>query len=165
MRRRLRWLLLLVIVAAGCRQSPTVTYTVASYDPARDPAADLAATVEAARASGKRILLQVGGDWCGWCHRLDAFIKVQPAVAEALGKNFILMKVNSSDENRNVEFLSQYPAVPAYPHWFVLDADGQLLHSQGTAELEAGETYSQPAILMFVDRWKAGSGAEKDSGA
>ncbi|MGD9635481.1 MAG: thioredoxin family protein [Pirellulales bacterium] len=152
--------LLLLVVVAGCGPSPpAVTYSVAKYDPARDPAADLAATIDQAQASGKRILLQVGGDWCSWCHRLDAFIKIQPKVAQALGENFILMKVNSSEENRNQEFLAQFPEVPAYPHWFVLDSDGKLLHSQSTAELEAGETYSQPAILMFIDQWKAGGGA------
>lgn len=155
--------ILSLIIAAGCGKShpavesgSSVTYTVSSYDPARDPIADLAATVDKAQATGKRILLQVGGDWCGWCHRLDKFIAVQPAVASALGENFVVMKVNKSDENENAEFLAQYPEIPGYPHWFVLDADGKLLHSQGTAELEAGETYSQPAIQMFVDQWKEG---------
>ena len=160
MRRQLCFGVLLVgIIAAGCRQSgPVVTYSVDVYDPSRDPAVDLAATVAQAKASGKRILLQVGGDWCSWCHRLDAYIQVQPAVARALGENFILMKVNYSDENHNEAFLSQDPAIPGYPHWFVLDADGKLLHSQDTADLEAGETYSQPAILMVVDQWKASAG-------
>jgi len=166
MRRRITGVaILLALTATGCSQTTqpgggSVTYTVDKYDPARDPAADLAATVEQARSTGKRILIQVGGDWCGWCHRLDAYIKGQPAVTQAIGDNFILMKVNYSDENPNKEFLAEYPDIPGYPHWFVLDADGKLLHSQNTAELEAGETYSQPAILMFVDQWKAdGSGA------
>jgi hypothetical protein len=40
----------------------------------------------------------------------------------------------------------------------VLDADGKLIHSQNTADLEAGESYSKPAIQMFTDQWKAGAG-------
>jgi thiol:disulfide interchange protein len=148
---------LLIVAVVGCSQTQsTVTYSVATYDPTRDPVADLAATIDQARSSGKRILLQVGGDWCSWCHRLDQYVKNQPAVSQAIGENFIAMKVNYSDEAPNADFLSQYPEIPGYPHWFVLDADGKLLHSQGTAELEAGETYSQPAVLMFVDQWKAG---------
>ena len=62
-------------------------------------------------------------------------------------------KVNAC-ENQNKEFLSQFPEVPSYPHCFVLDADGKLLHSQSTADLEAGETYSQPAMRLFVESWK-----------
>ncbi len=38
-------------------------YTVAQYDPSRDPQADFAATVEQATADGKRIILEVGGNW------------------------------------------------------------------------------------------------------
>lgn len=171
MRRRIACVvILLATLAAGCSQETRsgaggVTYTVDKYDPARDPSADLAATVEQARSADKRILIQVGGDWCGWCHRLDAYIQGQPGVSQAIGENFILMKVNYSEENPNKEFLSEYPQIPGYPHWFVLNADGKLLHSQGTADLEAGETYSQPAILMFVDQWKAGDNPGEDGGA
>ena len=148
-------LLSLFLTVVGCsKPQPTVTYSVDKYDPQRDPAADLGATVKVAQAAHKRILLQVGGDWCKWCHRLDAYIAGQPALVSAIGENFILMKVNYSEENQNQEFLSQYPKVPAYPHWFVLDSDGKLLHSQVTGDLEAGETYSQPALLLFVDAWK-----------
>lgn len=46
-------------------------YTVAEYGIDRDPAADLKATVERAQAGGKRILIQVGGEWCGWCKLLE----------------------------------------------------------------------------------------------
>ena len=42
-------------------------YVVADYDEARSPSEDLEAAVERARAEGKRILIQVGGEWCGWC--------------------------------------------------------------------------------------------------
>lgn len=151
--------LVLLILAAGCKPSgPVITYSVDSYDPKRNPAMDLAVSVSQAKSSGKRILLQVGGDWCAWCHQLERFLETEPAVAEALGENFIVMKVNSSDENRNEAFLSQFPAIAAYPHWIVLDEEGKFLHSQNMADLEAGETYSRPAILRFVDQWKAAAG-------
>lgn len=38
-------------------------YTVDDYDPARDATADLAMTVEQASADGKRIILEIGGQW------------------------------------------------------------------------------------------------------
>lgn len=38
-------------------------YTVAAYNPAGDPAADLASTVKLAQGKGKRIILEVGGKW------------------------------------------------------------------------------------------------------
>lgn len=38
-------------------------YTVVEYDIERNPARDLAATVEEASISGKRIILEIGGQW------------------------------------------------------------------------------------------------------
>ena len=38
-------------------------YTVAEYDPDANPAEDLVETVGQASASGKRIILEIGGHW------------------------------------------------------------------------------------------------------
>ncbi len=49
-------------------------YVVSSYDEARDPAADLVVAMDSASAEIKRILLEVGGFCCLWCHDLEKFI-------------------------------------------------------------------------------------------
>ena len=148
------WLLMLmaIVLLAGCG-GPQAVYTVELYDPARDPAADLAATVRTAQAANKRIVLQVGGDWCGWCHKLDRYVAEHPAVAKSLHDGFVIMKVNKSEDNENAEFLAQYPKIPGYPHWYVLESDGTLLHSQGTAALEEGGSYSESALVEFLRTW------------
>lgn len=64
------------------------------------------------------------------------------------------MKVNMSDENRNQDFLDQYPEIPGYPHFYLLEQDGTFLHSQGTAELESGPGYDEQKFLQFLDTWK-----------
>ena len=128
-------------------------WVVAEYDPARDPAADLQEATTRAQAEGKRILLEVGGEWCGWCHRLDLFIKEHPAILQRLSSGFLFVKVNYGRENRNQEFLSQFPTIPGYPHIFVMEMDGSFLHSQDTLPLEEGSTYNEKAILDFLDTW------------
>jgi hypothetical protein len=45
---------------------------------------------------------------------LDEFVHENSAVAANLKSKFLIMKVNYSDENRNIEFLKAYPKVPAY---------------------------------------------------
>jgi thiol:disulfide interchange protein len=135
-------------------------YTVAEYDEARDPAVDLEATIERAQTEGKRILLEVGGVWCGWCKLLDQYIHDQPTVSEKLADGFLIMKVNWSSGNRNEEFLGQYPSIRGYPHIFVLEKDGTLLHSQSTGELEEGRSYNLKAVQDFLDKWApVGTGA------
>ncbi len=71
-----------------------------------------------------------------------------------LRQHYLIMKVNYSDENANAPFLAAYPEVPAYPHFFVLDTDGTLLHSQGTAELEEGQGYNEQVFFAFLEKWK-----------
>jgi hypothetical protein len=63
------------------------------------------------------------------------------------------MKVNYSEDNENKAFLSQFPEVKGYPHLFVLDAEGGLLHSQFTGELEQGKGYDRAKFLAFMKEW------------
>lgn len=125
-----------------------------AYDFHRDPAKDLALAETEAQAQHKRILLEVGGDWCYWCHQLDNFFKSNAAVTKLRDDNYILLKVNMSSENANSEFLSQYPRIPGYPWIFVLDADGKFLKSEDTDLLQAGNVYSGSNITEFLTAWK-----------
>ena len=128
-------------------------YVVGVYDPARDPASDLDTAVVRAVAEDKRILIQVGGDWCVWCHILDEYIQSEKEINAALGRSFLIVKVNFDTSNRNEDFLSKYPTIEGYPHIFVLEKDGTLLHSQRTDVLEEGRSYSRSAILGFIQKW------------
>ena len=128
-------------------------YTVDVYDPKRDPADDLKAAVGRAKSEKKQVLVQVGGDWCGWCHRMTKYFADNEKVDAALARDYLIMKVNYSEENHNKEFLGALPKIPGYPHLFVYDADGKLLHSQGTEELEEGKSYSEKAVLGFLEKW------------
>ena len=38
-------------------------YSVAEYDPTADPVVDLTQTVQQAQKDGKRIILEIGGEW------------------------------------------------------------------------------------------------------
>ncbi len=51
--------------------------------------------------------------------QLTQYIKDNDDVRELLDANFVVLKVNMSPENRNEEFLAQYPRVVAYPFFFV----------------------------------------------
>ena len=69
-------------------------YVVGVYDPSRNPANDLELAVSRATAEDKRILIQVGGDWCFWCHILDEYIKSEKEISVALDRDFLILKVN-----------------------------------------------------------------------
>ena len=114
---------------------------------------DVAKAVALAKAQDKRVIVDVGGEWCSWCHLLDGFIASNVDVKSLVGSRYVWVKVNYSKENKNEAFLSRWPKVAGYPHLFVLDADGKLLHSQDTGELEAGKSYDKAKFVAFVQRW------------
>src|SRR5438105_10284035 len=109
---------------------------VTRYDPKRDAAQDIQDAIEEAQRAHKRILLEVGGEWCSWCHTLDKFFEAHAELTQLRDKNFVTVKINFSEENPNKDILSRYEAIPGYPHIFVLDSDGKLLWSENTSILE-----------------------------
>jgi thioredoxin-related protein len=144
----------LVLLLSACSEAPPAAYeAVRHYDPARDAAKDIDAAVTEAARSGKRVLLEVGGEWCVWCHRLDAFWEQYPDIARLLDENFVMVKVNFSPDNENKDVLSRYPEIPGYPHFFVLGADGSLLHSQDTGQLETGDHHDPEKMSAFLREW------------
>lgn len=126
----------------------------AKFDPLKDPFKDLQETVSLAQKKDKRIILDVGGEWCIWCKRIDKFMQEEKQISQLIDENFIFLKVNYSKENKNEKFLSQYPRIEGYPHFFVLDKNGKLLHSQNTAELEKDKYYDKDKFISFLNKWK-----------
>lgn len=64
------------VAQTALAQSP---YTpVTKYDPKRDAARDINDAVAEAKRTNRRILLEVGGEWCSWCHTLDEFFDKHP---------------------------------------------------------------------------------------
>ena len=138
-----------VVFFCGCAKEESAE----KFDPARDAAGDVAKAVALAKAQDKRVIVDVGGEWCSWCHLLDNFIASNDDVKSLVDSRYVWVKVNYSKENTNEAFLSRWPKVAGYPHLFVLDADGKLLHSQDTGELEGGRSYDKAKFVAFVQRW------------
>jgi thiol:disulfide interchange protein len=122
------------------------------FDPQRDAAADLRQALTLAQAQGKKVLVDVGGEWCAWCHIFDRFVAARPQVRKALQDHYIVLKLNYSPQNRNEPLLSRWPRAKGYPHFYVLDAEGKVVASQPSGELEAGKDYDEGKVLAFLQR-------------
>jgi thiol:disulfide interchange protein len=123
------------------------------FDPARDPQQDLDTALRMARATHRRVLAEVGGEWCTWCHIMDRFFAANPDLRKLRDANFVMLKVNYSKENGNQAFLARWPKAAGYPHFYVLDAGGRLLQSQDTSALEAAKDYDPIAFRTFLLEW------------
>ncbi len=132
-------------------QSPYAPVT--KYDPKRDAAQDIRDAAAEAKRTNRRVLLEVGGEWCSWCHHMDDFFQAHPDLTGLRDKSFVTLKINFSEENPNKEVLARYPEIAGYPHLFVLDADGTLVHSQDTSPLEESKSYNLDRFTTFLAYW------------
>jgi thiol:disulfide interchange protein len=149
---------LLMLVALGCVPASALaareTHPLPpDFDPARDPAHDLETALRIARAARRNVLVEVGGDWSAPCRAFSRFVASNDDLRKVLDKNYVWLKVNFSKENENAAFLRRFPAVNGYPHFFVLDAAGKLLHSQGGEAFQTNDDFDPAALRAFFVKW------------
>ncbi|MBN2383860.1 thioredoxin family protein [bacterium] len=137
---------------------------VARYYPDRDAAQDLADALAEAKRTNKNVLVLVGGRWCEWCRTLEKFYAENPELVRFRTDHYVQVKINYGSKQKNEQVLANFPAIPGYPHFFVLDGSGALLHSQGTEELELDKSYDLLKFKAFLEKWtKQPAGAAQET--
>lgn len=140
--------------APGSQAMKPAAARPAIFDPSRDAAKDIEQAVGEAARTGKRVLVDVGGDWCVWCREMERYFEAHADLRDLRDRNFVTVKVNWSPENKNAAVLSKFPRIPGYPYLFVLDDKGVLLHSQDTGKLEDGKkSYNLEKFTAFLKEW------------
>ncbi|MFN9756739.1 MAG: DUF255 domain-containing protein [Planctomycetota bacterium] len=119
----------------------------------------LAAALAQAKKEQKVAFLHFGAPWCGWCHKLEAWM-ARPEVAARLGKDFVDVKVDEDRmaggmELKKAQMAAAGPGDGGIP-WFVfLDGDGkQLAHSTGP-QGNTGFPYQPAEVAHFVTMLQA----------
>ncbi len=116
---------------------------------------DLAAALNTAATTHKRILLDFGGNWCPDCQALDIYFH-DAANRPILEANFILVHVNIGHMDANLDLAQQYevPLHKGVPALAVLDEHGKLLYSQKNGEFEAMRRMESSEVTKFLVQWK-----------
>jgi thiol:disulfide interchange protein len=118
--------------------------------------ADIAAALREAAASGRRVIVDFGGDWCPDCKILDIHFR-SPPNARLLREHFVLVHVNVGDRGitGNFDIAERYgiPLRKGVPALAVLDGDGRLLYSQRNGEFESMRNMDSRAVTEFLRRW------------
>ena len=112
------------------------------------------AAVKRAKLEGKHVLIEWGGNWCGWCFKLhDVFHKdelVRPIVAE----EYELVLVDCGPNRELMESYGGKETQFAFPHLTILDAQGKVLTNQETGSLEIGPKHDPEAVAAFLKKWQ-----------
>jgi thiol:disulfide interchange protein len=109
------------------------------YDVNANAREQIAAALARAKKEHKRVLIQWGGNWCGWCHLLHDTLEKDRAVKGKLAAEYELVLVDAGREQKNLDLAAEYGAElqkHGYPFLTVLDSDGKVIANQETESLE-----------------------------
>lgn len=125
------------------------------YDETINPIEQIEMALEDARTTGRKVICQVGGNWCPWCLRFANFITTDPEINEVIEKNYVYIHINTSKENKNKEALERLgnPGRFGYPVLVILDHEGRVMHIQNSSYLEQDKSYDRKKVLEFFLNW------------
>ena len=131
------------------------TTKVKLYNPEANAKLDIKMAVTKAKAEGKHVLLQIGGNWCVWCIAFNKKVIENDTLNKALKSKYITYHLNYSKENWNEDVLADlgYPQRFGFPVFVVLDGNGKRLHTQNSGFLEESKSYNTNKVLEFFNHW------------
>ena len=133
------------------------------YNEEINPIEQIDQAVAKAKAEGKFVVCQVGGNWCPWCLKFADFITNDTAISKVIDENFEYIHVNYNPrKSQGPEQVEQGKALMkrldnagrfGFPVVVILDEEGKILHIQDSSFLEEGEGYNQEKVLRFFKNW------------
>src|SRR5215208_1565835 len=89
-------LLFAVIVVAPSAFSADATTSTRPkiYDESLDGTKQITDALVIAKKENKRVLLQFGANWCGWCHLLHNVFKTDASISQTLTSNYVVVLID-----------------------------------------------------------------------
>jgi thiol-disulfide isomerase/thioredoxin len=109
------------------------------YDEKADAKGQIDAALAAARKENRRVLVQWGANWCGWCRLLHDRFTSDRDLAKTLRYEYDVVLVDVGKMDKNADLAARYGAdlkKNGIPYLTVLDADGKVLANQPTDPFE-----------------------------
>jgi thiol-disulfide isomerase/thioredoxin len=133
------------------------------YDEQADAREQIAAALERAKKDNTRVLIQWGGNWCGWCIMLDRLMREDAEIARKVLYEYEVVHVDTGRGGKNVDLANSYGAAVqkhGYPFLTILDAEGAPVINQETVYFEnedqkASPGHNQERLLAFLTEHQA----------
>ena len=124
------------------------------YDESADGAKQIAAALAIAKKENKRVLLQFGANWCGWCHKLHKLFDTDKAISERLKADFVVVMIDVNEgHNKDTDTKYAHPTRFGLLAIVILDSDGKQLTTKDSGELEEGDHHHPGKVLAFLKEW------------
>ena len=125
------------------------------YKPEENAEQGIADAVKQAKAENKNVFVQIGGNWCIWCARFNDITTNDKSIDSVIKANYIVYHLNYGKENKNEALMVKYgfPQRFGFPVFLILNAKGELIHTQNSVYLEEGKGYNEKTIVGFLSDW------------
>lgn len=133
------------------------------YDEGADAKKQIAEALAKAGKEHRRVLIQWGGNWCGWCIKLHGLYKSNKDISRKLMYEYDVVYVDAGKNDKNMDLAKSYDATCAkegFPYLTVLDADGKVIANHETGSFENKDQEAKPGhdpakVLVFLTEYQA----------
>jgi thiol-disulfide isomerase/thioredoxin len=141
-------------ISVSSADTPATPTRPPIYDENRDGGEQIADALVAAKKGNKRVLLQFGANWCGWCHKLHKLFQTDNEIAAKLKEAYVVVLVDVN-KGHNDDINKRYgnPTRFGLPAIVLLDAEGKALTTQDTGKFEDGDHHDPRKVLAFLNEW------------
>ena len=126
------------------------------YDPQFDALADVDSALNTARATGKRVLIEFGGQGHPDCGKLYDALRENAELSARLRDGFVLVLVDTDYPDAGQIVYKKYAPPTSrkgLPALCVLNPDGTVRHIDDTADLKTGDDYDIDKLKSFLEKW------------
>ncbi|MGA0603545.1 thioredoxin family protein [Caulobacter sp. KR2-114] len=156
---------MLLAAGPGAQAAPAPHVSIASlkqlptplpypYDVDADAEAAVKAALARARVGHKRVLLDLGGNWCADCRILAAVLQL-PEIAAFMKAHYEVVTVDVGRYDRNMQIPARYglARLPGAPTVLVLDEHGRLINAGHESALTDARSMTPQALADWLASW------------
>jgi len=125
------------------------------YDESADADAAVAKAFAQATAAHKRVLIDLGGNWCPDC-RILAGIMELPEVKQFLDAHYVVVRVDVGRFNKNLQVPARFgitQRLEGVPSVLIADPNGTLVDGGHTAALADARSMTPQSIADWLAEW------------
>lgn len=129
--------------------------TMRPYDEAANADAQVAAAFARARKNGKRVLIDLGGNWCGDCVVLANIMQL-PDLKPFIAAHYEVVSVDTGRNNKNLQILARFGVTLAggVPAVLIVEPDGKTLVDAGhISALEDARHMTPQGLADWLALW------------
>ncbi len=138
---------------ASLERLPVVT--MQPYDEAANADAQVAAAFARAQKSHKRVLIDLGGNWCGDCIILANFVKL-PEMRRFMAAHYEEVSVDVGRFNRNLQIPARFgftKRLEGVPALLIATPDGKLVNGDNIFATADARNMTPQALADYLARY------------